>query len=85
MYDILSLLSVLYPHLSTTTVRQFSCVVLGLFAIPGYAKYLTLDVSRRELPDDPTLFQHRYPLGDCILGVFSHVSTGSRKHLYPRR
>ena len=35
MYDILSLLSVLYPHLSTTTVRQFSCVVLGLFAMTG--------------------------------------------------
>ena len=30
MYDILSVFSVLYPHLSTTSVRQFSRVVLGL-------------------------------------------------------
>ena len=35
MYDILSLFSVLYPHLSTTTVRQFSRVVLGLLAMTG--------------------------------------------------
>ena len=35
MYDILSLLSVLYPHLSTTSVRQFSRVVLGLLAMTG--------------------------------------------------
>ena len=35
MYDILSLLSVLHPHLSTTTVRQFSRVVLGLLSMTG--------------------------------------------------
>ncbi len=35
MYDILSLFSVLYPHLSTTSVRQFSRVVLGLLAMTG--------------------------------------------------
>ena len=35
MYDILSVFSVLYPHLSTTTVRQFSRVVLGLLAMTG--------------------------------------------------
>ena len=35
MYEILSLFSVLYPHLSTTTVRQFSRVVLGLLAMTG--------------------------------------------------
>ena len=35
MYEILSVFSVLYPHLSTTTVRQFSRVVLGLLAMTG--------------------------------------------------
>ena len=35
MYDILSVFSVLYPHLSTTSVRQFSRVVLGLLAMTG--------------------------------------------------
>ena len=35
MYDILSLFSVLYPHLSRTTVRQFSRVVFGLLAMTG--------------------------------------------------
>ena len=35
MYDILSLFSVLYPHLSRTTMRQFSVVVIGLLAMTG--------------------------------------------------
>ena len=44
MYDILSLLSVLYPHLSTTSVRQFSRVVLGLLAMTG--RVTMLNISR---------------------------------------
>ena len=35
MYDILSLLSVLHPHLSVTQLRQFSCVVFGMLAMTG--------------------------------------------------
>ena len=35
MYEILSLFSVLHPHLSTTTVRQFSRVVLGVLSMTG--------------------------------------------------
>ena len=42
MYDILSLFSVLYPHLSTTTVRQFSRVVLGLLAMTGRVTMLNM-------------------------------------------
>ena len=42
MYDILSVLSVLYPHLSTTTVRQFSRVVLGLLAMTGQVNMLNI-------------------------------------------
>ena len=41
------------------------------------AKYVTLDVRRRELPDGSTLLQHPYPLGECLLGVFYNVSAGS--------
>ena len=42
MYDILSLFSVLYPHLSTTSVGQFSRVVLGLLAMTGRVSMLNL-------------------------------------------
>ena len=42
MSDILSVFSVLYPHLSTTTVRQFSRVVFGLLAIMGRVSMLNL-------------------------------------------
>ena len=80
MYDILSLFSVLHPHLSTTSVRQFSRVVLGLLAMTG--QVTMLNISRwtsegGELPDGPTLLQHCYPLGECLLGVFYNVSAGS--------
>ena len=42
MYDILSVFSVLYPHLSTPTVRQFSGVVFGLLAMTGRVSMLNL-------------------------------------------
>ena len=42
MYDILSVFSVLYPHLSTTTVRQFSRVVLELLAMTGRVTMLNM-------------------------------------------
>ena len=42
MYDILSLFSILYPHLSRTTVRQFSRVVLGLLAMTGQISMLNM-------------------------------------------
>ena len=42
MYDILSVFSVLYPHLSTPTVRQFSGVVFGLLAMTGRVSMLNI-------------------------------------------
>ena len=42
MYEILSLFSVLHPHLSTTTVRQFSRVVLGLLSMTGQVTMLNI-------------------------------------------
>ena len=42
MSDILSVFSILYPHLSTTTVGQFSRVVLGLLAMTGRVSMLNL-------------------------------------------
>ena len=42
MYEILSVFSVLYPHLSTTTVRQFSRVVFGLLAMTGQVSMLNM-------------------------------------------
>ena len=42
MYDILSVFSILHPHLSTTRLRQFSRVVLGLLAMPGRVSMLNI-------------------------------------------
>ena len=42
MYDILSLFSVLYPHLSMTSLRQFSRVVFALLAMTGRVSMLNL-------------------------------------------
>ena len=35
MYEILSLFSVFNPHLSTTQIRQFSRIVIGLLSMTG--------------------------------------------------
>ena len=64
MYDILSLFSVLHPHLSTTSVRQFSRVVLGLLAMTGQVTMLNISRVRRRELHGPTLLQHCYPLGE---------------------
>ena len=42
MYDILSLFSILHPHFSTTSLRQFSRVVLALLAMTGRVTMLNL-------------------------------------------
>ena len=42
MYDILSVFSVLHPHLSMTSLRQFSRVVLALLAMTGRVSMLNL-------------------------------------------
>ena len=80
MYDILSLFSVFVSTLINDQRASVFSGGLGIACDDGsgqHAKYLTLDVGRRELPDGPTLLQYPYPLGDCILGIFQHVSTGS--------
>ena len=84
MSDILSLFSVL-QHLSTTPVRQFSRVVLGVLSMTGQVTMLNISRWTSEggsYRTGPTLFQHGYPLGDCILGVFSQLSLGSMKVHY---
>ena len=42
MYDILSVFSVLYPHLSMTSLRQFSRVVFALLAMTGRVSMLNI-------------------------------------------
>ena len=42
MYDILSLFSVLYPHLSTTPLRQLGRVVFGLLSMTGRVSMLNI-------------------------------------------
>ena len=80
MSDILSLFSVLYPHLSRTTVRQFSCVVIGLLAMTGQGTMLNISRWMSEGGSYRTVqrfFNTVIPLGDCLLGIFQHVSAGS--------
>ena len=54
-------------NLSTTTVRQFSRVVFGLLAMTGQVT-MQICLGKGGSYRGPT--QHRYPLGDCLLGVF---------------
>ena len=42
MYDILSLFSVLYPHLSTTPLRQLGRVAFGLLSMTGQVSMLNI-------------------------------------------
>ena len=42
MYEILSLFSVFNPHLSTTQIRQFSRIVIGLLSMTGRVSMLNL-------------------------------------------
>ena len=49
MLEIIALFSVLIPHLSATTTRQLSQVVLALLSMTGRGhnvKYLSLDWTR---------------------------------------
>ena len=74
MYDILSLFSVLYPHLSRTTVRQFSQVVIGLLAMTGQVSMLNISRWTSEggsYRDGPTLFSTPLFLGGLSAGYFS--------------
>ena len=80
MYDILSLFSVLYPHLSTTSVRQFSRVVLGLLAMTGQVSMLNISRWTSEGGSYRTVqrfFNTLIPWGTVYWGIFQHVSTGS--------
>ena len=72
MYDILSLLSVLYPHLSTTTVRQFSRVVFGLLAMTGQVSMLNMSRWTSEGGSYRTIqrFFNTVILGGVFTGCF---------------
>ena len=70
MYDILSLFSVLYPHLSRTTVRQFSHVVIGVLAMTGPVSML--NISRwTSATGRCNAFSTRLSLGGLSAGCFS--------------
>ena len=61
--DILSLLSVLHPHLSATLL-QFCQVVFGLLAMTGRVSMRKLDFKRWKLSHDPTLLEHSSSVGN---------------------
>ena len=72
MYDILSVFSILHPHLSMTSLRQFSRVVFGLLAITGRVSMLNLSRWTPEGGSYRTIqrfFNTVIPWGS-ILGVF---------------
>ena len=88
MYEILSVFSVLYPHLSTTTVRQFSRVVLGLLAMTGRVSMLNMSRWTSEGGSYRTVqrfFNTLIPWGTLYWVFFSTYLLDRGKHLYPRR
>ena len=72
MSDILSVLSVLYPHLSTTSLRQFSGVVFGLLAITGRVSMLNLSrwTSEGGVTGQYNVFSIPLSLGGVFTGCF---------------
>ena len=84
MYDILSLFSVLYPHLSRTTVRQFSGVVIGLLAMTGPVSMLNISRWTSEGGSYRTLqrfFNTVIPWGS-VCWVFFRTYLLDRESLY---
>ena len=77
MSDILSLFSVLYPHLSRTTVRQFSGVVIGLLAMTGQVSMRNISRWTSEGGSYRTVQRNTVMPGGHMLGIFQHVSAGS--------
>ena len=70
---IVALLQGLQPAVSTTTLRQFSCIVVALLVMTGRLNdvgHLPLGGSRRQLPDRPALFSPRPSRGPCCFGCF---------------
>ena len=87
MYDILSLFSVLYPHLSRTTVRQFSQVVIGLLAMTGPVSMLNISRWTSEGGSYRTVqrfFNTVIPWGTVCWVFFSTYLLDRGKCLYPR-
>ena len=73
MFDILSVFSILHPHLSTTSLRQFSRVVLALLAMTGRVSMLNLSRWTSEGGSYRTIqrfFNTVIPWGTVLLGVF---------------
>ena len=86
MYDIVSLFSVLYPHLSRTTVRQFSQVVSGLLAMTGQVTMLNISRWTSEGGSYRTLqrfFNTVMPWGS-LFWVFFRTYLLDRESTYPR-
>ena len=72
MSDILSVLSVLHPHLSMTSLRQFSRVVLALLAMTGRVSMLNLSRWTSEGGSYRTIqrFFNPLSLGGVFTGCF---------------
>ena len=84
MYDILSLFSVLYPHLSTTTMRQFSRVVLGVLSMTGQVTMLNISRWTSEGGSYRTVqrfFNTVIPWG-CVYWVFFTTYLLDRESVY---
>ena len=73
MYDILSVFSVLHPHLSMTSLRQFSRVVLGLLAMTGRVSMLNISrwMSEGGVTGRSNAFSTPLSLGGLYTGYFS--------------
>ena len=84
MYDILSLLSVLHPYLSTTSIHQFSRVVSALLAMTGRVSMLNLSRWTSEGGSYRTIqrfFNTAIPWG-TLLWVFFRTYLFERESAY---
>ena len=84
MYDLLSLLSVLHPYLSTTSIRQFSRVVSALLAMTGRVSMLNLSRWTSEGGSYRTIqrfFNTTIPWG-TLLWVFFRTYLFERESAY---
>ena len=72
MYDILSVFSVLHPHLSMTSLRQFSRVVLGIACDDGACVMLNLSrwTSEGEVTAQSNASSTPLSLGGVFTGCF---------------
>ena len=72
MVDIVALLQCTRPHVTATTVRQLSRIIVAMVAMTGRVTMVGIARwagTRRQLSHHPALFRHGHPVGHTLLGL----------------